>query len=111
MIYLLAYQEGSFTVPDAAEEMSREMYQSANSVISWLDGETQKSTDADVDFTQPLTRAEAYQAYAEYCRKHTFDPENNRSFLSTLRSQGYSCDKKVSVDGAQERVIEGLLLL
>ena len=107
LIYLLAYQEGSFTVPDAAAEMSREMYQSANSVITWLDGETQK----DVDLTQPITRAEAYQAYAEYCQKHTFDAENNRSFLSTLRSQGYSCDKKASVEGGQERVIEGLLLL
>ena len=105
-LYILAYQEGSFTVPDAAAEMQREMYQSANSVISWLDGETETEADA-----QPLTRAEAYQAYAEYCQQHTFDAENNRSFLSTLRSQGYSCDKKVSVNGAQERVIEGLLLL
>ena len=34
LIYIFAYQQGSFTVPQAAQEMSREMYQSANSVIS-----------------------------------------------------------------------------
>ena len=111
-LYILAYQQGSFTVPNAAAEMQREMYQSANSVISWLDNETSSAADImDADLIQPITRSEAYQAYSEYCQQHTFDAENNRSFLSTLRSQGFSCDKKVSVDGAQERVIEGLLLL
>ena len=111
LIYLLAYQAGSFTVPVAAAELSREMYQSANSVISWLDGETQKPDNMDVDLTHPITRTDAYQAYAEYCRAHTFDPENNRSFLSTLRSQGFDCDKKVRVGGSIERVIDGLILL
>lgn len=111
LLYLVAYQEGSFTVPVVAAELSREMYRSANSVIEWLDGETKTTDPPDVDLTHPLTRADAYQAYAEYCREHNFDAENNRSFLSTLRSQGFGCDKKVRVDGTIERVISGLILL
>ena len=111
-LYIKAYLQGSFSVPDVAKELQREMYQSANSVITWLDNETQKPSDnMDTDLTHSLTRADAYAAYEEYCRQHNRDAENNRNFLETLRSQGFNCDKKMTVDGARERYIEGLFSL
>ena len=108
-LYITAYLQGSFSVPDVAKELQREMFQSANSVITWLDNETQKPSDnMDTDLTQILTRADAYAAYEEYCRQHNRDAENNRNFLETLRSQGFDCDKKITIGGARKRYIEGL---
>ena len=103
-MYRTAYLNGTYTIPDAAAELSREMYQAANSVISWLDQFATPDPDASV------TRAEAYQSYAEYCMSSGFDPDNTRSFYATLRSQGYDVDGKKSTNGGVTRVVKGLHL-
>lgn len=101
-LYRAAYLNGSYTIPDAAAELSREMYKSANTVISWLDLHTTPDPEGWV------TRSEAYQSYADYCISSGFEAEDTRNFFATLRSQGYNPDKKRRVDGKSERVIEGI---
>ena len=103
-LYRTAYLNGTYTIPDAAAELSRAMYQAANSVISWLDQFTTPDPDTS------MTRAEAYQSYAEYCIASGFEPENTRNFYATLRSQGYDPDRKKQLDGKNVRVVNGLHL-
>ena len=103
-LYRTAYLNGTYTVPDAAAELSRAMYQAANSIISWLDQFTTPDPETS------MTRAEAYQSYAEYCIASGFEPDNTRNFYATLRSQGYDPDRKKQVDGKAVRVVNGLHL-
>ena len=103
--YVEAYRgNGAFTIPKTAAELAREMHKAANSVITWID-ENCAPSDNGV-----YTRAEAYQAYTEYCITNNFDPETSRSFYATLRTQGYNVDGKLTIDGKQERVIQGLMI-
>ena len=55
VLYRAAYLNGSYTIPDAAAELSREMYKSANTVISWLD------LYITPDIEGWVTRADAYR--------------------------------------------------
>ena len=103
-LYRTAYLNGTYTVPDAAAELSRAMYQAANSIISWLDQFTTPDPETS------MTRAEAYQSYAEYCIASGFEPDNTRNFYATLRSQGYDPDRKKQLDGKNVRVVNGLHL-
>ena len=104
--YVEAYRgNGAFTIPKTAAELAREMHKAANTVISWID---ENCVPAD---NGVCTRAEAYQAYTEYCIQHNFDPETSRGFLATLRTQGYNVDGKLTIDGKQKRVIQGLMIL
>lgn len=102
--YLRAYCEGGFIVAEAAEKLSHEMYQSANSVIQWIDAETHSGGEAYA------LRSVAYQAYATWCHDKEFEPHSNKDFYATLRTQGFNPDAQKRVDGKQERVILGLEL-
>ena len=104
-LYTLAYRNGSYTIPEAAEELSREMYQAANSVISWLDSETEKDDEG------AISRADAYQAYSAFCNEKNFDPQSTRNFYSTLRTQGYNVDGYAKENGKTVRTILGIHLL
>ena len=103
--YVMAYRNGTYTVPDTAAELSREMYQAANSVISWLDQHTTPDSERWV------LRSEAYQSYADFCNASGFDPDNTRGFYATLRSQGYDVDRNARVDGKVVRVVDGFHLI
>ena len=103
-LYVIAYRNGSYTIPEAADELSREMYQAANSVISWLDTWTVKDPEATV------SRSEAYQAYAEFCQQSNFDADNTRNFYATLRTQGYDVDSMGDLEGKRQRMIKGFYL-
>ena len=102
--YVEAYRNGSFTIPETAEQLAREMHKASNSVITWLDENCVPSDDG------VCTRTEAYQAYTSYCMKNDFDLETSRSFYATLRTQGYNADSKLSINGKAERVIQGLMI-
>lgn len=100
-----AYREnGTFTIPERAAALARDMHKSANSIITWID-ENCVPSEGGV-----CTRAEAYQAYTEYCMQNNFDAETSRNFYATLRSQGYNVDGKLTIDGKQERVIQGFMI-
>ena len=100
--YRAAFLTGSYTIPEAAEELSREMHQAANTIMSWI--ELCVTPDPD----GWATRSDAYQCYANYCISSGFEPEDTRNFFATLRVQGYNPDKKRSIDGKAERIIVGL---
>ena len=100
--YRAAFCTGSYTVPEAAEELSREMYRAANTIVSWIDLFITPDPEGWV------SRSDAYQSYANYCIGSGFEPEDTRNFFTTLRTQGYNPDKKRSIDGKAERIIVGL---
>lgn len=100
-LYRESFLNGSYTIPDAAAELSREMYKSANTVVSWLDLHTTPDTE------EWVLRSEAYQSYADYCITSGFEAEDTRHFFATLRSQGYNPDKKRNIGGKAERAVTG----
>lgn len=102
--YMAAYMQGSFMIPEAAATLSREMYQSANSVISWLDEETTPDAEACI------SRNEAYQSYAMFCQEKGYNTDSNKEFYNTLRTQGYNPDRQSRVNGEKTRVVQGLRL-
>lgn len=100
-LYVVAYQNGNYTVPESAAALSREMHRASNSVITWLDERTIPDEDGIVE------RQKAYADYAGFCLELDTDAESNRIFYDTLRSQGYSVDKYDRIDGKTTRVIQG----
>ena len=100
--YRAAFLTGSYTVPEAAKELSREMHQAANTIMSWIE------LCVTPDIEGWATRSGAYQCYANYCISSGFEPEDTRNFFATLRVQGYNPDKRKRVDSKMERIIVGL---
>ena len=100
-LYVVAYQNGNYTVPDSAAALSRDMHRASNSVITWLDDCTTP------DESEVIDRQQAFASYAAFCQALGVDAESNRSFYDTLRSQGYSVDKYQKIDGKSTRVVQG----
>ena len=103
--YVIAYQNGKYTVPDSAAALSREMHRAANSVITWLDEKTIP------DESEVIDRQVAYTSYSGFCQQMNIESETNRVFYDTLRSQGYVVDKYQKIDGKSTRVVQGFQMV
>ena len=100
--YVEAYREGTYTIPDVAENLADDMHKDANSVITWLGERMQKVENTYIG------RKVAYDDYCGFCSEKDYTIQTDRMFYSTLRSRGYDVDKQRKVDGKLTRVIENL---